>query len=236
MDDPTLPDRPVPDAAADIRFDHGRAGRIGIPEAVYSEGKSAAQLTHLIGEAVREDRRLLLTRLGRAAHDELDASIRSALDYDERSRTAVVGDLPQPSLPAAVAIVTAGTVDLPAGREAERTLAFGGVASTLIADVGVAGLWRLLERVDDIAGHPIVIAVAGMEAALFSVLGGLVPSAIIAVPTSHGYGVADGGRLALHSALSSCSPGVVVCNIDNGYGAACAALRILGARAGALGG
>ena len=93
--------------------------------------------------------------------------------------------------------------------------------------MGVAGLWRLSSRLDEIKTHPIVIAVAGMDAALISVLGGLIPSILIGVPTSTGYGAARGGETALGASLSSCAPGVTICNIDNGYGAACAALRAL---------
>ena len=132
-----------------------------------------------------------------------------------------------PAGTARVAVVTAGTSDAGPAREAVRTLAFNGHATTLIMDIGVAGLWRLTERVDEIAAHPVVIAVAGMDAALPSVLGGLVGSLVIAVPTSTGYGAARGGETALASCLTSCAPGIVVCNIDNGYGAACAAMRML---------
>ena len=101
------------------------------------------------------------------------------------------------------------------------------MAPTEIYDVGVAGIWRLMERVPEIVRHPVVIAVAGMDAALISVLGGLVPGIVVGVPTSTGYGVANRGESALHAALASCAPGVPVMNIDNGYGAACAALRAL---------
>ena len=101
------------------------------------------------------------------------------------------------------------------------------MAATAIFDVGVAGIWRLFERVEEIGVHPVVIAVAGMDAALPSVLGGLVPGVLIAVPTSTGYGVAREGEAALASCLTSCAPGVTVCNIDNGYGAAIAAVRAL---------
>ncbi len=132
-----------------------------------------------------------------------------------------------------VAIVCGGTSDLAVAREAIRTLAFAGESATLLADVGVAGLWRLMERLDDIRRHRVVIAVAGMEGALFSVLAGLVPCAMIAVPTSIGYGVAEGGRTALNAALASCASGLLVVNIDNGFGAAHAALRILGHAHGA---
>jgi NCAIR mutase (PurE)-related protein len=130
-----------------------------------------------------------------------------------------------------VAIVMAGTSDLPVGREAARTLAFAGQPCREHTDIGVAGLWRLLERIEEIRSSPVVIVAAGMDAALVSVVGGLVASPVIALPTSVGYGVAKGGGPALHAALASCAPGISVVNIDNGYGAACAALRILRAMA-----
>jgi pyridinium-3,5-biscarboxylic acid mononucleotide synthase len=112
------------------------------------------------------------------------------------------------------------------GREAARTLALAGQRYREYTDVGVAGLWRLLERIGDIRSSPVVIVAAGMDAALVSVVGGLVSSAVIPLPTSVGYGVALGGATALHAALASCAPGISVVNIDNGYGAACADLRI----------
>jgi NCAIR mutase (PurE)-related protein len=160
------------------------------------------------------------------AYDALSA--RDTLDYDAVSRTAILGPLPVPRHPARVAIVSGGTSDVPVALEAARTLAFQGEASTRFADVGVAGLWRLMEHLDDIRAHRIVIAVAGMEGAIFSVLTGLVASAVIAVPTSIGYGVAAGGHAALHAALASCASGLAVVNIDNGFGAAHVALRMLG--------
>ncbi len=129
--------------------------------------------------------------------------------------------------PSRIAVVTAGTSDLGVSREAVRTLAAYGEAATEWADIGVAGLWRLLERLDDLKRFAVVIVVAGMDGALFSVIGGLLPGAIIAVPTSTGYGMSAKGETALRAALASCAPGIVVTNIDNGYGAACAALRIL---------
>jgi NCAIR mutase (PurE)-related protein len=131
------------------------------------------------------------------------------------------------SVPAGVGIVCAGTSDLAVGVEAQRALAFHGVQAPLIGDVGVAGLWRFLDHLEQIAAWRIVIVVAGMEGALFSVAAGQVRGLVIAVPTSVGYGVATGGTTALHSALASCAPGVVTVNIDNGFGAACAALKLL---------
>ena len=127
--------------------------------------------------------------------------------------------------------MTAGTSDLPVAREAIRTLAFYDVPAREIADVGVAGLWRILAQEETLRRHPVVIVVAGMEGALFSVVAGMVGGLVVAVPTSTGYGVARGGRTALHSALASCAPGLVTVNIDNGYGAACAAIRALGLQA-----
>jgi NCAIR mutase (PurE)-related protein len=126
-----------------------------------------------------------------------------------------------------IAIICAGTSDVAVAREAQRTLAYQGEISTLIADIGVAGLWRLTSRIEDIRAHLVLIVVAGMDAALASVAGGLFSGPIIAVPTSVGYGVAEGGHVALNAMLASCAPGLSVVNIDNGYGAACAALRLL---------
>ena len=111
--------------------------------------------------------------------------------------------------------------------EAEQTLAFHGHGARCFADVGVAGLWRIQACAEELATFPVVIVVAGMEGALFSVVGGLVGGVVIAVPTSVGYGVAAGGATALNAALAACAPGVLVTNIDNGYGAACAARRVL---------
>jgi hypothetical protein len=110
-----------------------------------------------------------------------------------------------------------------------RTLAFHGELADEIHDVGVAGLWRIMERHEQLTSYRAVIVVAGMDGALFSVVGGLVGGVVIAVPTATGYGAAHGGTTALHAALASCAPGVVVVNVGNGYGGACAALRVLGA-------
>ncbi len=212
----------------DFRLDWDRAARTGISEAVLCESKSAAQIDAIVAHGVERGGRLLLTRLAPRKHGRLAASTRDALDFHESSRTAILGGLAASAGAGRVAIVCAGTSDLRVAQEAERALAFAGEEATLIADVGVAGLWRLLERLDDIRRHRVVIAVAGMEGALFSVMAGLVPAAVIAVPTSVGYGVAKGGRTALNSALASCASGLTVVNVDNGFGAAHAALRVLG--------
>jgi hypothetical protein len=221
------------EVAREVRPDRDRASRIGIDEAVLCEHKSATQLAHILDQAAAEGRSLLLTRIAEAQVAGLAGVHRRSLDYDPLSRTAFFGTVAAPAAPARVAVVTAGSSDASVGREAARTLAYAGEASELVFDVGVAGLWRLLEEIERLERMAVVIAVAGMDAALVSVVAGLVPGAVVAVPTSTGYGVAAGGETALRAALASCSPGVVAVNIDNGYGAACAALRILNAlRAG----
>jgi len=213
------------------RLDWERAERTGASEAVLCDPKSAAQIDAIVAHASELGRRLLFTRLGERKFARLGAPARDALDYDASSRTAILGGVPAPLGPGRIAIVSGGTSDAPVAREAARTLAFEGESATLIVDVGVAGLWRLMERLEEIRRHRVVIAVAGMEGALFSVLAGLVPCPVLAVPTSVGYGVGAGGRTALRAALASCASGLAVVNIDNGFGAAHAALRILGDRA-----
>ncbi len=211
-------------ADRDVKFDVDRIDRIGIPEAILCEGKSPEQIIAGIDQALRAASSVLLTRLD---PDLADALSPVGLDYDAQSRTAIAGTWNPPSDDPVVAVVAAGTSDLPVAREAARTLAFGGVASREYPDVGVAGLWRLLEIRDELCTYPVIIAAAGMEGALFSVLGGLVPGSIVALPTSRGYGVCRNGEAALHSALASCAQGIVAVNIDNGFGAACAVRRIL---------
>jgi len=147
--------------------------------------------------------------------------------HDPHSRTGYFGGTHQLKTETRIAVVAAGTSDVAVGREVVRTLRFYGEPAAEINDVGVAGLWRLLERVEEMRKMKVVIAVAGMDAALPTVIGGLVSSVVIGVPSSVGYGVAAGGETALRAMLASCSPGLLVTNIDNGFGAACAAVRVL---------
>ena len=211
--------------------DGTRSQRIGIDEAVLCADKPIENLKRILDDAHTTDRRLLLTRLSQENMAALSELHRQNIDYEAVSRTGWYGETADtPEQAPQVAVVTAGTSDVPVAREAVRTLAFSGVACTEVYDVGVAGLWRLLDRVEELSRYPVVIAAAGMDAALPSVLGGLVPGLIIAVPTSVGYGVAAGGLSALNTLLASCAPGIAVVNIDNGYGAACAALRALRSR------
>jgi NCAIR mutase (PurE)-related protein len=214
------------DDACGAVMDWGRTARVGLPEAVYAPGKTAAQVDAIVAEALGLGERLLITGLDADKHAALADASRTRLDYHPRSRTAILGAIETPA-DAAVAVVTGGLADRPVAEEAIRTLAFSGVGATCFGDVGVAGLWRLLDRIDEIRRFSVVIAVAGMEGALFSVLAGLIPQPIVALPASVGRGVAAGGRVALESALASCAPGLVAVNIDNGFGAAQAALRIL---------
>lgn len=215
----------APDPAPEFVLDEARAARIGFGEAVFCAGKSPAQIAAILDHARAP---MLLTRLDPDRFAALPDAHRRALDYDPVSGTAYSGAVPPSAGPPRVAVMTAGTSDVPVAREAVRTLAFSGHGALLVADVGVAGLWRLLRRVPDIEDMRVVIVAAGMDAALPSVVGGLVGGVVIAVPTSVGYGVAAGGHAALHAILASCAPGIVTVNIDNGYGAACAALRVLG--------
>ena len=148
------------------------------------------------------------------------------LDFDPISQTAVhkPAELQPEEI---VAVVTGGSTDVPVAREAARTLSYYGHRTLEIDDVGVAGLWRITNRLEELREKKVIICIAGMDAALPTVLGGLVPGVLIAVPTSVGYGMVKGGETALRSLLVSCAPGITVVNIDNGYGAACAAIRVL---------
>lgn len=213
-----------------IQLDRDRAARLGFDEAVYAAGKSGVQLEALIADAVERKTPRLFTRLGADQVAALPAWHRETLDYDAVSRTAFVGAVAAAAVPVPVAVLTAGSSDLPMAREALRTLHYNGGLATPVDDVGVAGLWRLLARVEELRRMSVLIVAAGMEGALVSVVGGLLPGVVIALPTSVGYGVSAQGHAALHGALASCAPGVLTVNIDNGYGAACAALRILRAQ------
>jgi pyridinium-3,5-biscarboxylic acid mononucleotide synthase len=214
-------------SADHIKLDFEREARLGFGEAIFCAGKSVAQIAAILAQAEERGARFLLTRLEPSAFETLPPAQRQRLDYDAVSRTGYFGAARPAQAQTRVAIVAAGTSDVPVAAEAARTLRFYGENASAINDVGVAGIWRLMQRAEEIKRFPVVIAVAGMDAALVSVLGGLVASVVIAVPTSVGYGVARGGETALAASLASCAPGVVVVNIDNGYGAACAALRIL---------
>ncbi|MBM3545710.1 MAG: nickel pincer cofactor biosynthesis protein LarB [Alphaproteobacteria bacterium] len=210
-----------------FNLDFDRAQRLGFDEAMFCAGKTREQISAILARIAERGGSMLLTRLAASAFAQLSEDLRGGLDYEALSGTAYFGRVAPPAHSGQVAVVGAGTSDMSVCREAVRTLGYHGIKASEIYDVGVAGIWRLMERVPDINRHPVVIAVAGMDAALISVLGGLVPGLVIGVPTSVGYGVANRGETAFHAALASCAPGVPVMNIDNGYGAACAAIRAL---------
>ncbi len=211
----------------DVELDFNRENRIGLDEAIFCEGKTAGQIAEILRQAHSKQHRFLLTRLSQEKQKDVLSLGDFDIDYDPTSRT---GFYPTPHnllSDGHVSVICAGTSDVPVAREVMRTLQYYGHLAMEISDVGVAGLWRLLDRLEDIRSAKVIIVVAGMDAALPTVLGGLVGQPLIGVPTSVGYGVANGGSAALHAMLVSCSPGITVTNIDNGYGAACAALRIL---------
>jgi len=223
---------PASTTSSQVNLDFDRSKRIGFGEAVLSDCKSTAQLVEILDRIEAARTSMLLTRLSPEQVAALPSRVQERVDYDETSRTAYFGAASPMREQVEIAVVTGGTSDATVAGEALRTLEFNGFPALAIHDVGVAGLWRLQQRIDEIASARIVIAIAGMDGALPTVLGGLVSGAIIAVPVSTGYGIADGGRTALHSLLASCAPGLTVVNIDNGYGAACAAMRILGSARG----
>lgn len=207
--------------------DHDRLERLGMPEAIFCEGKDAAALDAILQELVADGKPALFTRLSADRFAVLDQELVGAMDYDPHSATGIL-HARLPARGGTVAVVCAGTSDLRVAREAQRTLEFSGISNDLVADVGVAGIHRLFARLDHIRSFDVIIIVAGWDAALASVMGGLVGQPVIAVPSSTGYGVAAGGTSALHSMLASCGQGVLVTNIDNGFGAACGAIRMLG--------
>ncbi len=214
----------VPEA----RPDTDRSERVGLDEAIFCAGKTAGQIEAILGEARARGAGLLLTRLSAEKLQAFSADMRAALDYEPLSRSAFFGAAHAgSSSDVRVAILSAGTSDVYAAREAQRTLAWYGESAAEFHDVGVAGLWRLTDRLEEIRRYPVLIVAAGMDAALLSVVGGLVRGCVIGLPTAVGYGVASGGRTALDAMLASCAPGLAVVNIDNGYGAACIALRML---------
>ncbi len=218
----------------DAHLDLDRHDRTGDPEVVFGLGKTPAQVADLLGSlhAAHPRRAVMATRLEVAAQEEVRDAHPSA-DVDAVARTAVLGPLPEAI--GQVLVVTAGTSDLPVAREALVTARVHGTSAELVVDVGVAGIHRVLGVRDRLEAADAIVVVAGMEGALASVVGGLVGTSVIAVPTSVGYGAAFEGVAALLGMLNSCAPGVTVVNIDNGYGAAVAAARIA-RRIGRIGG
>jgi NCAIR mutase (PurE)-related protein len=220
-----LRDLPFEKVGADAVIDHHRALRTGVPEVVYGESKTAAQIAATLGALAARGGGALATRVSpdKAAH--VIAQVPGA-EHLEVARMLRVPPPVARERRGAVAVVAAGTSDLPVAEEAAITLDFLGVEVLRVIDVGVAGVHRLMARVADLRAQDALIVVAGMEGALPSVIAGLVDRPLVAVPTSVGYGVGAGGLVAMGTMLSSCAPGITVVNIDNGFGAAVAAARI----------
>jgi pyridinium-3,5-biscarboxylic acid mononucleotide synthase len=208
------------------KIDVARLGRRGLPEAVYGEPKTAEELVAILAVLADRNGVALATRVPEAKAEVVARALPEAV-YHERSQCLTIERNPLPKLPGIVGIVGAGTADLPVVEEAAVTLALMGVEAKIVNDSGVAGLQRTMRAADNLAACDVAIVVAGMEGALPSVISGLLPCPIIAVPTSVGYGLNMGGLSALLTMLNSCSSGITVVNVDNGYGAACAATLII---------
>ncbi len=216
--------------AEDIGFatiDHARQARTGWPEVVFGAGKTAEQVAAIAERIASRGHNVLVTRTTADAHRLVAACLPRAVHH-ETARCITVEVAPVPPLPGRVAVVCAGTSDLPVAEEAAITAAFQGATVTRIYDVGVAGIHRLLRRAADLREADVVVVVAGMEGALPSVVAGLIATPVVAVPTSVGYGASFDGLAALLAMLNSCAAGLAVVNIDNGFGAghlACTILR-----------
>jgi NCAIR mutase (PurE)-related protein len=209
------------------RVDHHRALRQGLPEVILGQGKTAEQIIGIAKSLLDAGQNVLVTRLDPEAAPQVLSAV-PELEHHALARTALALKHPVAAVPGPpVAVVTAGTSDLPVAEEALETLRAAGVPTERIVDVGVAGLHRLLDRVTALRRARALIVVAGMEGALPSVIGGLVAAPVVAVPTSIGYGAAFQGLTALFGMLTSCASGVTVVNIDNGFGAAMAVLRLI---------
>ena len=200
------------------KLDLHRAIRRGFPEVVYGPGKTPEQIVAIADRLRRSGQTVLVTRVGPEAHEALRAGDPD-VEYHPLARALVIRSKRRPRLRPGVVVVTAGTADLQVAEEAALTVELMGHRPRRIYDVGVAGLHRLLSHRKELARARVIVAVAGMEGALPSVVGGLVDCPVIAVPTSTGYGTGSGGQAALLAMLNSCTPGLAVTNIDNGFGA-----------------
>jgi NCAIR mutase (PurE)-related protein len=207
----------------EVRLDFGRKERKGFSEVIFCEGKSDAQLCSISAEIASKKLDTAFSRMS-LAQSELVAPILESFTYDQLSRlgwteyrTIEPNDL-------VIAVLSAGSTDVPVAEEAARIAEFLGSSVKRFYDVGVAGIHRLMEVMPEVCQADAVVVAAGMDGALPSVVSGLVPSLVIGLPTSIGYGIAEDGKTALRSMLCSCSPGLVVVNIDNGIGAGMAAV------------
>jgi hypothetical protein len=208
----------------DVRVDRGRDLRTNVPEVVYGASKTPEQIERIARELYAANGFALATRVAASAGEALAAALPDAR-FHARSGLLVCGSRPKTGVP--IGVAAAGTSDLPVAEEAARTLEAFGHDVREFYDIGVAGIHRTLAVRDELDACRVLVIVAGMEGALPSVVAGLVRPAIIAVPTSVGYGASFGGLAALLAMLNACAPGVSVVNIDNGFGAACVAHKIV---------
>ncbi len=199
--------------------DYHRSLRQGAAEVIYGAGKTPEQIRQISAALyAQHGKAILITRLSQEASEEINSS-GLPLKYNSLGRIGIIGDIPEPDCEGTIVIATGGTSDIPVAEEAACTAEALGNRITRLYDVGVAGLHRLLSHMDEIMSARVIIAIAGMEGALASVIAGLADCPVIAVPTSVGYGASFGGLSALLSMLNSCAGGVSVVNIDNGFGA-----------------
>ena len=211
----------------DIRFDFQRRERIGLIEAIWGQDKSIDQLKRVTENVLGKNEVVFITRINSEKANNLLSLHDNARFYEEAKCLIIGKNVNKINTNKKVAIISGGSSDLAVTLEVEIALKIYGVNYQSFIDVGVAGLHRLISQIDQINTYDVLIVCAGMEGALATVVGGLLAQPIIAVPVSVGYGVSRNGETALNSMLSSCSPGIAVMNIDNGYGAAMAALRII---------
>ncbi|WP_311531044.1 nickel pincer cofactor biosynthesis protein LarB [uncultured Anaerococcus sp.] len=220
-----LNDKGYEDVGEAVKIDFSRKSRRGFPEAIYCASKDDESLVRIFEAFAKKKESVIGTRASKAQFDLVKAKV-DDVTYNDLARIISLDFSKEEEKIGEIAIVCAGTSDLPVLLEAEITARFLGARVKTYTDVGVAGIHRLLDKIEEIKKANVIIAIAGMEAALATVLAGLVDKPIIAVPTSVGYGANLGGITALLSMINSCAEGVSVVNIDNGYGAAYAACQI----------
>lgn len=207
-------------------LDHHRQLRTGMPEVIYCEGKAPDQILQIIKKLHQGGSDILATRLDPELYKKIKSKLPKKTVYNSQGRTLVLQKKPSSKKLGNITLVTAGTSDIPVAEEAVVTAEYLGSHVDKIFDVGVAGIHRLLDKIDRLRAARVLIVVAGMDGALVSVVGGLVDKPVIAVPTSVGYGASFNGLSALLTMLNSCAAGVGTVNIDNGFGAGCLAHRI----------
>ena len=209
------------------RLDFDREHRLGMVEAIWGEHKTFDQIVRILAKFEESRKLALVTRLQKEKADKLLGIFKSARFYSDSACLTLGPSLEMDKGLGHVVILSGGTSDFSVASEAELALNLHGIETKKIIDVGVAGLHRLLSKLEELKEAKVVIACAGMEGALPTILAGLIPQPVIGVPVSVGYGVSSKGKTALDGMLASCAPGLVVVNIDNGYGAAMASLRIM---------